>query len=91
VSLCRCGVESFGLSGCYWCLKVTGMNGGFGRLTEDEIVFAGLAPSPRPRDGWRSAGERARGLDPEPDVDLERTAMLHWLASLGDMDELPSV
>jgi hypothetical protein len=47
-------MEGFDYSACYRCLKVAGMNGGFGRLTEDEIVFAGLAPSPPSRGGWHN-------------------------------------
>ena len=94
MTVCHCGAESFGLSGCYWCLKQhvdwsqhpPSPDG----LNERERAFIGIYPGPR-RNGWHSAGEWARRLDLDPDVDPERVAMLRVLVALGGMDELPSV
>ena len=95
MSLCLCGVESFGLSGCYWCLKQRvdwsqrppSPDG----LNERERAFIGLSVHRPRRDGWHSAGEWARRLDLDLDMDPERCALLRILAGLGDKDEVPSV
>jgi hypothetical protein len=92
---CRCGLPSLGYSACYACLKKrvdwTDRPPSPDGLNEEERAFVGLF-APRPRDGWRQADDWVRRLDPEPDVDdLERTAILRFLAGLGDMREEPSV
>lgn len=94
MTLCPCGLPSYGLSGCYWCLK--------GRvdwsqrppapdgLNERERAFIGLSAR-RSRDGWRSADGWVNDLEPDLDLDPARVAMLRILVRLGGMDELPSV
>lgn len=94
MSLCRCGLESLGLSGCYWCLKQhvdwsqhpPSPDG----LSLEEQAFVGIYPPPR-RNGWHSAGEWARRLDLDLDVDPARVAMLRVLIRIGGMTEEPSV
>lgn len=95
MSLCRCGVESLGLSACYfhlkarvdWSQRPPSPNG----LSDAERAFVGIYPSRR-YDGWRGADGWVRGLDPpDPDVDLERVEMLRVLIALGGMTEEPSV
>jgi hypothetical protein len=82
------------MSACYfhlkagvdWSQRPPAPNG----LSLEERAFVGIYPRPR-RNGWHSAGEWARRLDLDPDVDLERVAMFRILVGLGGMDELPSV
>jgi hypothetical protein len=88
---CRCGVQSFGFKLCYfhtkaavdWSVHPPASNG----LSREERAFVGLFP-PRPRHGWQPADGWVRSLDPDPEIDVERTTMLHWLAG---MTEEPSV
>jgi hypothetical protein len=95
MTTCPCGMPSFGYPECYWHAKAhvdwstrpPASNG----LSPKQRAFIGLFDRSRPRDGWRSADGWVRSLDPDPEVDLERTAMLRFLAAMGDMDELPSV
>jgi hypothetical protein len=95
VFVCRCdaAVKVAGL--CYFCCKelagLFGSNGHGTTLTEEQAAFVGIFRHRRPRDGWQPADGWVRSLDPDPDVDLERTAMLRFLAAMGGMDELPSV
>jgi hypothetical protein len=92
VSACRsCGREALGYPRCCWHTKAEvdwrsrppPSNG----LSDEERAWIGLY-RPRPRDGWQPADGWVRSLDPDPEIDVERTAMLHWLAS---MSEEPSV
>lgn len=93
MSFCRCGLESLGLSACYFHLKARvdwsqhppAPDG----LSLEERAFVGIYPPPR-RSGWQRADGWLRGLDPDPEVDPARVAMLRWLTTLGDMtEELP--
>jgi hypothetical protein len=91
-TVCACGLQALGFSGCYACLKgrvdwtdrPPSPNG----LTEQERAYVGIFP-PRPRDGWRPADGWVRDLEPDLDVDLERVTMLRYLVGLGDMTEEP--
>lgn len=86
MSLCRCGSESFGYSGCYHHLKERRLDGG--QLSEAETFFAWSAPSPPNGDGWGPVDGWVRGLDPDPlEDDLERVSMLRVLIELGGMTE----
>jgi len=87
MTVCRCGRDSLGLRFCYWCAKSrvdwsTTPPSPDG-LSEVERVFVGIF-RPRRRDGWRSAGDWIAKLDPDPEIDVERTAMLHWLTGGGE-------
>jgi len=87
---CRCGVQSLGFDSCYWHTKgevdwtthPPTSNG----LSPEARAFVGLYDA-RSLDGWRPADGWVRSLDPDPDVDLERVAMLRILVGLGDMTE----
>lgn len=86
---CRCGLPSYGFPLCYSHLKDRRLAGG--QLTDEETLFAWSAPSPPNGDGWEPVDGWVAGLDPDPDVDLERISMLRVLVELGDMREEPSV
>ena len=92
MTVCRCGLPSFGLSSCYRCLKRTvDWNQDPPRaddLNETERTFVGLFP-PRASDGWEPADGWVRRVDPDRiDVDPERVAMLRALQDVGGMTEL---
>lgn len=53
---CRCGRQSFGFSGCYWCLKLQHFNGG--GLGPDEITFIGFDETPPTGDRWHHPDAR---------------------------------
>jgi hypothetical protein len=94
MTLCPCGMPSFGYPKCYyhakayvdWTTRPPASNG----LSREERAFVGLF-DPQPRDGWRSAGDWVRDLDPDPEVDHERSAMLAYLSAVGDMTEEPAI